>query len=175
MKKPLNTSLIILAVFVIMAVIGVNISNNNLKDDKLAIYFPVNQDFLNPDQGTAVFEFSFPETEFKVGDEIADILIFLDSKTIPELRILYNQKEKRIYAGNPSLVTGQVTILDGKTHKIEYTFNRNQRQQSISLDGNLLASGEFTGELNAISGYVVYEQLRIVESDVPIEVSFVVD
>ena len=162
MKKLVNTSLIILLVFVVLAVVGVNIGDNKLKDDKLAIYFPINEDFSNPNQGTAVFEFSFPETEFKVGDEIADILIFLDSKTIPELKILYNQKEKKIYAGNPLLVTGLVTILDGKTHKMVYSFNRNQRQQSISLDGNLLASGEFTGALSAISGYVVYEQFKYV-------------
>lgn len=49
MKKPLNTSLIILAVFVVLIVIGVNIGGNKLKDDKLAIYFPINEDFSNPD------------------------------------------------------------------------------------------------------------------------------
>ena len=70
MKKPLDTSITILAVFVIMVVIGITLGNDNSEKDKLVIYFPIDEDFLNPEQGTAVFEFRFPDTEFKVGDEI---------------------------------------------------------------------------------------------------------
>lgn len=162
--------------WLIIGVLGVvviffGITNSNVKGD-LVVYFPIDKDFTNPDQGRATFNFRFPETEFKVGDEIADSLMFLDSQVIPDLKILYSQKEKRIYAGNPLLVTEEVTILDGKDHKIEYTFNREQKHQTISLDGNLLASGEFTGELSMLTGYAVYDNVKLVESNIPIEVSF---
>ena len=163
--------LIILVVFVVLAFVGINIGNNP-KQDKLVIYFPIDKDFINSDKGTAVFRFSFPETGFKVGDKDADILMFLDSETIPGLKIQYNQKENKIYAGIPSLVTEEVIILDGKDHKIEYTFNSNEKQQTLSLDGTLLASGEYTGGVTVLTGYAVYEQFKYIESNLSMEVNF---
>lgn len=155
---------------VVVLFVGINLSSNEKGD--IVIFFPIDKDFQNPDQGTATFNFRFPETDFKVGDELADSLMFLDSKMIPGLIISYNQKEKRIYAGIPLLITEEVTLLDGEDHKIEYTFNRNRKQQTISLDGNVLASGEFTGELNLLTGYVSYKPIRLVESTTSIDVSF---
>lgn len=168
MNKKLGIIIGFLALFTAILFFG----DNNLKEDDVVIYFPIDKDFPNPNQGKMTLEFRFPEESFKVGDKIADRLMFLDSRTIPELRITYNQKEKKIYAGIPLLTVEDVILLDGKTHKLEYEFNRNQRKQSIFLDGNLLASGEFTGELSAFAGYVIYEQSKFVESQVPIKVSF---
>lgn len=164
----INKWLVIGVLGVVALFIG--ISNNNVKEE-VVVYFPIDKDFLNPDQGTVVFNFRFPKTSFKVGNELADSLMFLDSQTIPNLKISYNQKEKRIYAGNPLLITKEVVILDGNDHKIEYTFNRKQKQQAILLDGNLLASGEFS-DTTVLTGYFIYKPIKLVESDVPIEVSF---
>jgi len=143
-----------------------------LQNKKIIIYFPIAEDFPNPDFGKMTLEFRFPATKFKVGDDTADILMFLDSGTIPKLKLYYSQKDEKIYAGIPLLTTEKVSLLDGETHKLEYEFNREQRKQSIFLDDNLLATGEFTGELNAFSSYVIYEQSKYVESQAPIKVSF---
>ena len=154
-----------------VAVVFIGITNSDIDAD-IIVYFPNDKDFVNPDEGRATFNFRFPAKEFKVGGELADSLMFLDSQTIPELRIPYNQIEKRIYAGIPLLATEEVTILDGKDHEIQYTFNRNQKKQAIFLDGILLVSGEFTGELNAFTGYASYTPKILVESPINIEVSF---
>ena len=166
----INKWLIIGMLGVFVLVVGISLYSNEKGD--IVIFFPIDKDFPSPDQGTAAFNFRFPETNFKVGDELADSLMFLDSKMIPGLKISYNQKEKRIYAGIPLLITEEVIILDGKDHKIEYTFNRNRKQQTISLDGNILASGEFTGKLNLLTGYVSYKPIKLVESTIKIDVSF---
>ena len=166
----MNKLLAFVVVFAVFTAIVVLNSNN--VEDELAIYFPVGKDFINSDQGKATFEFKFPATEFKVGDETADILMFLESETVSGLRIAYNQKDNRIYAGTPPLITEAVVLLDGQVHKLEYTFNKEQKKQSISLDGILLASGEYTGPVTVLTGYVVSEQLRLVESTIPIKVSF---
>ena len=166
----INKWLIIGMLGVVVLFVAINLSGNEKGD--IVIFFPIDKDFQNPDQGTATFNFRFPETDFKVGGELAESLMFLDSKMIPGLKISYNQKEKRIYAGIPLLITEEVTILDGKDHKIEYTFNRNRKQQTISLDGNILASGEFTGKLNLLTGYVSYKPIRLLESTINIDVSF---
>ena len=170
----MNKALVMSGIFVLVAlgIFGLSFIANPLKEDKLVIYFPIDKDFTNSKEGLATFEFKFPEAEFKVGDETADILMFLDSETIPGLKILYNQKDMKIYAGIPSLVTEEVTLLDGQVHRMEYAFNKDKKQQAVSLDGNILASGEYSGDITVLTGYVVYENFKYVESDVPIQVSF---
>ena len=162
---------IIIGILVLFAAI-LFFGDKNLKEDNVVIYFPIDNDFPNTDQGKITFEFRFPKNAFKVGDKTADTLMFLDSSTIPDLKITYNQLDRRVHAGIPLLTAEDVILLDGKTHKLEYEFNRDQRKQSIFLDDNLLATGEFTGELSAFAGYVIYEQSKFIESPIPIEVSF---
>jgi len=161
---------IIIGISLFMAILF--IGDKNLEEDNVVIYFPVDNDFPNPDQGKITIEFSFPKNGLKVGDKIADTLMFLDSSTIPELKISYNQIEKRVDAGIPLLTVENVILLDGKTHKLEYQFNRELRKQSITLDDKLLAVGEFTGELSALSGYVIFEKSKYMESPIPIKISF---
>ena len=168
MNKALVMTGTIIAVLVAF---GIGLIANPSKDE-IVIYFPIGKDFINSNQGTATFEFKFPETEFRVGDKTADILMFLESETIPGLRILYNQKERKIYAGMPLLVSEEVTLLDGQIHKLIYTFDGDKKQQAVLLDGNNLASGEYSGDVTVLTGYVVYENFKYVESDVPIQASF---
>ena len=59
-------------IVVVLVAFGISLIANPSKD-QIVIYFPVGKDFTNSNQGTATFEFKFPETEFKVGEETADI------------------------------------------------------------------------------------------------------
>ena len=166
----MNKLIAAVAVFAVIAsFVALNSSNEDV--GPLVIYFPTGKDFANTDEGKATLEFKFPQEEFKVGDELADILMFLESRTIQGLRILYNQKERKIYAGIPSMVSGEVMLLDGNIHTLEYSFSRTQKLQSLSLDGSLLASGEYTGPVTVLTGNIVSWNFRAAESDIPIEVS----
>jgi len=164
-----NSFKLVGVILIVFVALGMFIVGNKPKE-KIIIAFPIDEDFSNTKEGSAVLDFKFPEKGFKVGDEFADQLVFLDSETIPGLKILYNQKERRIYAGIPPLVTGEITLLDGKPHKLHYTFN--EKQQTISMDGILLASGEYTGSVTVLTGYVVHDSVEVIESEIPIKVSF---
>jgi hypothetical protein len=172
MKKKTYKSLIfVLASIAAFSVIFIYIADNeeSYKDDQIVIYFPPGGDFSNPDQGRIILEFSFPTDSFMVGSQVADTFMFLDSKTVPGLKITYSQKDKRIYAGMPVLKTKQVELMDGEGHKLEYSFNRGGRQQAVLLDDEILASGEFTGNAD-LTGYFAYEDLDVIESTFPVDV-----
>lgn len=171
MNKPLVMAGSILAVIIAFGILSLSLIGSTEREGPLVIYFPVGKDFLNSNQGTATFEFKFPEAGFKVGEETADILMFLDSKQIEGLRILYHQKEMKLSAGIPFLVVENIAMLDGQAHRLVYTFDRAQKRQSISLDGNLLASGAYSGGVTVLTGYVAYGEYNLIESDFPIEVN----
>ena len=90
------TPLIILAVILAIGYLGNNITGNTVRDEELIIYFPAPADFPNNQQGKMTVEFNFPDAIFNVGDQRADLLMFLDSKMIPGLKIFYNQNDKKI-------------------------------------------------------------------------------
>ncbi|MCH8067214.1 MAG: hypothetical protein IIC69_01395 [Nanoarchaeota archaeon] len=171
MNKSLVMAGSILVVIIAFGILSLGLIGSTEREGPLVIYFPVGKDFLNSNEGTATFQFKFPDTGFKVGEETADILMFLDSKQIDGLKILYHQKEMKLSAGIPFLVVENIAILDGQEHKLVYTFDRAQEQQSVSLDGNLLASGAYSGGVTVLTGYVAYEEFNVVESDFPIEVN----
>ena len=83
-KKFIIVGLAGLVAFVaIVLVLNANIE----KEEDIVIYFPTGKDFPNPDQGKITLEFSLPEAYFKVGEKTADQLMFLNSDTIPGLKI----------------------------------------------------------------------------------------
>ena len=166
------TPLIVLAVILAIGYLGNNITGNTLKDEELVIYFPTTADFPNNEQGKMTVEFNFPDAIFNVGDQKADLLMFLDSKMVPGLKISYNQNDKKIYAGLPPLVA-EVVLMDGKGHKLVYAFHREQRKQFLLLDDKQIAEGEFTGGTAAgITGLSIFEQPKFIESSFPITISF---
>ena len=160
----------LVAFIAIVLILNANIDTS--EEDTVVIFFPTGKDFPNPDQGKITLEFSFPETVFKVGDKTADLLMLLNSDTVPGLKISYNQKENTLNAGIPSLIVGNVILLDGKKHKIEYLFNRIEKFQSVAFDDTLLASGEFSGSITTITGYAISDAWEYVDTSQPIKVSF---
>lgn len=180
-KRGARTYVITFAVImfglIVLGLIGGKITGyfvKEKKDEKVVIYFPKSVDFPSSEQGSVLFQFSFPDASFKVGNRTADFLMFLSSETVPSLKIGYDTKEKKIYAGLPLLLSGEVTILDGQMHKLGYTFSREHKKQALILDDKLLAEGEFNGERgdNALTGFAVYQKIRRVESPLPIDISF---
>ncbi len=144
------------------------------EDDLLVIYFPEIADFPNTEEGAVVFDFSFPNVDFKVGEKDADILMFLNSNTIPGLQMGYNINERKLKGGLPVIVSDEITLIDGKPHKLAFAFNKKQGKQWIYLDEKLIAEGEFTGEEmdNALTGFTVKESYQWVESPYGINVLF---
>jgi len=157
-KDYLPVIVIALMGLVILGLIGSS-AINKVEEEKIVIYFPKIADFPNTEEGAVIFEFNFPSVGFKVGEQEADILMFLNSETIPGLYMGYNIEEKKLKGGLPLIVSDEITLIDGKAHKLAYAFNRKEEKQWIYLDGKVIAEGKFTGEPieNAITGFVVYE------------------
>lgn len=158
---------------VILAMIGTGIVKED-GNEKVVIYFPEIADLPNTEQGTVVFEFNFPSAGFKVGNKSADMLMFLDSKTLPGLQMGYAIEEGKIKAGLPMMISEEITLIDGQPHKLAYAFNRDKGKQWIYLDGKTIGEGEFSGEyFSSMSGFAVkeYSNYKWVESPYSITVS----
>ncbi len=175
MKKQ-HIIIVIVAAF-ILVFIGFKegvITGNLIKEnnEKIIIYFPEVGDFKNNKEGGMTFDFSFPSSEFKVKNKTADLLMFHDSETIPGLKIGYDTKQQKIYAGLPMMLSDKINIMDGKPHKLIYAFNSNEKKQIILFDGKPVAEGEFTGktEKNPLTGFVIQENFKYIESPVNIDV-----
>lgn len=177
MKKPIKYQNIILTgIFVLLLVLALKggITGNLVKeeDEKVVIYFPDIVEFKNDVAGTITFQFNFPSSGFKVKNKTADLLMFLDSKVIPGLKVSYDPKEKKIYAGLPLISSDKVELMDGQPHQLIYGFDSINKKQAIFLDNKLLIEKEYTGviEENLLTGLTVSENFRFVESDIPITV-----
>lgn len=172
-KKHSTIIFIIIAFIIISALIESQIRGKD-KEEKAVIHFPAITDFPNGEEGTVVFNLGFPKGAFRIGDKVAEILMFLDSQTIPNLRIVYNTQEKKIYAGLPPLISSEIDILDGQKHELAYMFNRKESKQAIIFDGKPVAHGEYTGktEKDLLSGYAVMENIKIIQSPIQIEARF---
>jgi len=81
-KDYLPVIVIALMGLVILGLIGSS-AINKVEEEKIVIYFPKIADFPNTEEGAVIFEFNFPSVGFKVGEQEADILMFLNSETIP--------------------------------------------------------------------------------------------
>lgn len=167
----------VLAAFMVLGLLEGTITGNfvnDKEDEKVIINFPKSADFLGTEQGTVVFEFRFPDASFKVGNKTADILMFLDSEVIPGLKIGYDTEEKKIRGGLPTLSSNDIGLIDGNYHKLVYMFHKGEKKQSLILDDQILAEGEFTGEKSGeiISGFSIYQKWTIIESPIGIDVSF---
>ncbi len=174
-NKYITSVLIVLSVIILVELFEEGTITGNLikeKEEKVIMYMHPNADFLNEEQGTMIFKFRFSDGTFKVGEKTADIVMFLNSEVIRGLRAGYNTKEKKIYAGMPLLSSGEVDITDDNLHELSYSFNKNVGRQRIVLDGNVLAEGEFTGEVedNFLTGYAIKENVRWVEGSFDMEV-----
>ncbi len=172
----IGIAVVLIAIFS-LAIIEDTITGNLIreeKDEKVVIYFPNTADFPNSNEGTIVFEFSFPAASFKVGNKSADLLMFLNSDVISGLKIGYDTKEKKIYAGLPLMKSEPIDLIDGKGHKLAYMFHNGVKKQSLYLDNQLLFEGDFTGEKgeNILTGYSVYQKWTYVESPFGMKVSF---
>lgn len=167
-------------VIIVLALFSLNIIESVItgqfireRDEKIVIYFPKAADFPNKERGSIVFEFNFPAGSFKVNNKTADILLFLDSETIPGLKLGYDIKEKKIKGGLPVISSGEVSLIDNTPHKIVYTLDN--KRQSLYLDGKLVAEGEFIDDkgLDTLTGYSVYRKFTYVESGIGIKTSII--
>ncbi len=174
-KKHLTGIAIVLGALMLLSIIEGIITGNLVseEEEKTIIYFPSVNDFPSTEQGTASFNFAFPDADFKVGNKTADFLIFIDSQTIPGLKIGYSIAEKKFYAGNPSLISEEIKILDGNLHNLVYVFSKADKKQAIILDGKTLAEGEFNIESkSSITGYAIKETWDYIESPIDIKAEF---
>lgn len=173
MKAFIIAIVAILCTMMLFGLFQGSITANLIKEESLIISFPKSADFSNPDAAGVVFEFNFPASSFKVNNKTADILLFLDSDVISGLKVGYDVNEKKIKAGLPVIETGEINLLDGKSHKIWYSFHRAEKKQSIHLDDQLLVEGEFTGERvgSTITGFATYQKWTKVESPIRIKIS----
>lgn len=174
MKKFAFEPVFLLFFIIIAVLVGKNITGNTVKDESIIIYFPPVNDLPNDQNGRIVMEFGFPSDGFKVGEDQADYLLFFDSKTVPGLKVAYSQNEKRIFAGLPSMSTPIVEVLDGKQHKLEYIFNKEQEKQAIFLDDVLLNQTSYSGKKDSsmITAFAVYDT-RYIESLLEINVKII--
>jgi hypothetical protein len=173
-KKYVVGIAITLMAIMLYGLIEGSITGNLVKEEKIVIYFPESADFPNPNEGTVVFEFSFPSASFKVGDKDADVLMFLDSDTVSGLKLGYDVNQKKLMGGLPSITSSEVNIIDGNKHKIAYSFHKTDKKQVIYVDDNMVAEGEYTGvkEGDVLTGYSVYQKWTYVESPLAMKVSF---
>ena len=175
-KKYLIGIVIVLSALMIFGLLEGTITGNFVQDkeDKVIIYFPESADFPNDKEGAVVFEFRFPDASFRVGNKTADILMLLDSDVVNGLKLGYDTKEKKIKGGLPIMSSDEIGLIDGKKHKLVYSFHRKDKKQGIYLDGKLLVEGEFTGEKSGelISGFAVYRKWTMIESPIGIDVKF---
>jgi hypothetical protein len=174
-KESITIIAIVLGALMVLGLIEGIITGNLVseEEEKTVIYFPSVNDFPSAEQGTASFNFAFPDADFKVGNKTADFLIFIDSSTIPGLKIGYSIKEKKFYAGIPSLISEEIKILDGNLHNLVYVFSKKDKRQAIILDGKRIAEGEFNLESKSlITGYAIKQAWNYVESPIDIECTF---
>lgn len=175
-KEYLPVMIIAVTGLVILAMIGTGIIKEEPENEKVVIYFPEIVDLPNKEQGTVIFEFNFPSAGFKVGNKSADVLMFLDSKTLPGLQMGYNIQEKTIIAGLPMITSEEINLIDGSPHKLAYAFNRDKGKQWIYFDGKTIAEGQFSGDYFADStiGFAIketYNTYKWVESPYKIKSS----
>ena len=143
-------------------------------DEQIVVYFPNTADFPNPKESTVVYDFSLPKSTFRVGERDADMLVFMDSSTVPGLKVGYDSKNKKIFGGLPPIYSEEINIMDGLPHNLAYTFSAERELQAIYLDQAVVAQGQFTGKViqDAVTGYVGYKNVKLVESPVEIQVRF---
>ncbi len=163
--------LIIVTFVVLLGLIG---SSREARDEQVILFFPEPGDFPNEDEGTVVFDFQFPEGGFKVDGKTPDVLMLMNSEKLPELKIGYDTREKRLYAGLPVIVSEEIELIDGQKHMITYTFSRQRQRQGLYLDGALLVEGEFTGKKAAdfFTANLARKGRVWKESPIPIGISY---
>ncbi|MFH1641800.1 MAG: hypothetical protein ABIC04_02780 [Nanoarchaeota archaeon] len=172
-KNYLAWFVIALAGLIIYSFAQNPITGNVVKDEIIVIEFPTTGDFANDKEGTVTLNLAFPEASFKVGEQSADMLVLLKSKTIAGLDIAYYPKEKRLTGGLPTISTEGVSLLDGKMHDLSYTFNKDLNLQSLAIDGNVLVSGKYTGKQEKIpTGATIIQKKTIVRSNIQIQTEF---
>ena len=174
-------SYLYLVSIILMLVIGLPLLDKSItgrvvqdSDEQIVISFPKSADFPDDSGGVVVFEFNFPAASFLVNNKSADVLLLLDSATIPGLRLGYDINDGKIKGGLPILETPPVNIIDNKPHKIIYSFNREENRQSISLDGVVLAESGYDGKARQdwITGFSVFNSQEIYEVPMEIKVKY---
>ena len=155
------------------ALIDSAVTGNVVSNEKIVINFPRSADFLNTEHAGVVFEFSFPADSFRVNNRTADLLLLLESEVVNGLKVGYDVNSRKLVGGLPLLYSTEVSLIDGKSHKIIYNFSKKEGKQYIYLDGVLVASGEYTGESveDLLTGYAVRKQIQYIDSQVPIIIS----
>lgn len=173
-KTTVITVALIAGFILILGLFQGAITGNTIKGESVVVTFPAIADFLHDDQGVVTFDFSFPSAAFFIGEKQADALLFLDSETVPGLKIGYNIAEKKVYAGLPLMASSPVEIVDGKGHQILYLFSKEEGRQAIFVDGQMVAEGGYTGkkEGSMPSGFAVYAEPQKVESAYPVLAQF---
>jgi hypothetical protein len=138
------------------------------QEPEKVMYFPKQADLQNDVQGTIIFEFFFPRDLITIDGKLPDTILFLNSDVIKGLKIAYSVEENKIYGGLPLMSSVDVDILDESSHQLAYTFSRNDAKQSLFLDGNMIAEAEFSGNVDLVTGMMIYSEKEYIESPIGI-------
>ena len=142
-KMNKNILIIILMMAVVILSVEGDITGFIIKEKEVVIHMPMSRDFRSNVSESLNFDITFPEENFRVGGKEVDKVIFIESEKVQGLIVGYSFKDRRIFGGIPMMYTENVTIFDGKSHQVRFSFNN--EFQSIKLDNKLLAKSEFRG------------------------------
>jgi len=141
------------------------------QDPEKVLFFPKQVDLPNDKEGTIVFEFSFPADRIEINGEMPDTILFLSSDTIPGLGISYSVDKGIFYGGLPLMTTGRKDIIDNNVHHLTYSFDTNRGIQALFLDGELLIEDSYRGNVDLVTGMMVYKQKEYIESSIDLKIS----
>ncbi|MBI4440702.1 hypothetical protein HY639_00900 [Candidatus Woesearchaeota archaeon] len=102
-------------------------------------------DVNNADQGTLTITLAMPLDRVQQGKAVDKIVLF-ESKFIDGLRLAYDVRNGFLEGGVPSYESAKVTLFDGNTHRIVYSYDRSRDGQMMSVDDTVVAMGRYTGQ-----------------------------
>jgi hypothetical protein len=159
-SKGLHFVLVSTVIIVMVILFGFLFSKNSLLEDeventrqklKMAETNSVVQiqDFPSDKEGT--FRGVLQKEYYK--DSLDKIVILFASAKVPGLTILYYPDQNRIVAGSPQMSADNIVLFDGKHHELAYSFKENG-DQTLYYDGNLVATSKFNPLKNSLTGLV---------------------
>ena len=62
-------------------------------------------------------------------------------------------------------------IIDNNVHHLTYSFDTNRGIQALFLDGELLIEDSYRGNVDLVTGMMVYKQKEYIESSIDLKIS----
>ena len=99
-----------------------------------------------------------------------DTILFLSSDTLPGLSISYSVDKGIFYGGLPLMASKKIEIIDNNIHQLSYAFNSQTGVQSLYLDGQMLVEDKYIGNVDLVTGMMIYSKKEYVESSIDINI-----